>query len=184
MLFRSIDNTLPTVFRAHPFAGVRTVLLGANGEAWLPVHGFMPLSKALEVGAATEAYFEENRELMGQFDIKSSYLTCFAGTEFVIGPSIYWADKLGDFQLSLIEDEFAEKWKDIPADEEKRHVALKLREGLRDLYDQHGCCHLQIGKYYPYQEMMSNDALRKLLHGVKDVVDPERQINPGSLGLR
>lgn len=181
---REIDNTLPTVFRAHPFAGVRTVLLGANGEAWLPVHGFMPLSKALEVGAATEAYFEENRELMEQFDIKSSYLTCFAGTEFVIEPSIYWADKLGDFQLSLIEDEFAEKWKDIPADEEKRHVALKLREGLRDLYDQHGCCHLQIGKYYPYQEMMSNDALRKLLHGVKDVVDPERQINPGSLGLR
>ena len=179
-----IDNTLPTVFRAHPFGGVRTVLLGADGEAWLPVHGFMPLSKALAVGAATEAYFEQNRELMAQFDIKSSYLTCFAGTEFVIEPSIYWADELGDFQLSLIEDEFAEKWKSIPADEEKRHVALKLREGLRDLYDQHGCCHLQLGKYYPYQEMMNNDALKKLLHGVKDVVDPARQINPGSLGLR
>ncbi|MGE4617310.1 MAG: hypothetical protein AAEJ43_09870, partial [Gammaproteobacteria bacterium] len=108
----------------------------------------------------------------------------FAGTEFVIEPSIYWHDELGEFRLSLIEDEFAEKWKDIPADEEKRKIALKLREGLRDLYDRHGCCHLQLGKYYPYQERMNNDALRRLLNGVKDVLDPARQINPGSLGLR
>lgn len=181
---REIDNTLPTVFRAQPFGGVRTVLLGSEGEIWLPVHGFMPLSKAVEVGNATEAYFAEHRETMEKYNIHSSYLTCFAGTEFVIEPSIYWHDELGEFRLSLIEDEFAEKWKDIPADEEKRKIALKLREGLRDLYDRHGCCHLQLGKYYPYQEMMNNDALRKLLNGVKDVLDPARQINPGSLGLR
>ena len=46
---REIDNTLPTVFRAQPFAGVRTVLLGSDGEVWIPVHGFMPLSKAVEI---------------------------------------------------------------------------------------------------------------------------------------
>ena len=63
-------------------------------------------------------------------------------------------------------------------------MALKLREGLRDLYDRNGCCHLQIGKYYPYQDMMNNEPLKKLLNGVKDVLDPERQVNPGSLGLR
>ena len=59
-----------------------------------------------------------------------------------------------------------------------------MRDGLRDLYDRHGCCHLQIGRYYPYQEMMANEPLRRLLNGVKDVVDPERRMNPGSLGLR
>ena len=110
-------------------------------------------------------------------------MTCFSGTEFVIEPSIYWHDELGDFRLSLIEEEFAEKWKNIPADEEKRTVALKLREGLRDLYDQNGCCHLQLGKYYPYQEMM-DDPLKNLLNGVKDVLDPARVMNPGTLGLR
>lgn len=179
-----IDNSLPTVFRAHPFGGVRTVLLGSEGEIWLPVHGFMPLSKAVAMGTATERYFAEHRATMEKYNIHSSYLTCFSGTEFVIEPSIYWADELGEFRLSLIEDEFAEKWKSIPADEEKRGVALKLREGLRDLYDRNGCCHLQIGKYYPYQDMMNNEPLKKLLNGVKDVLDPERQVNPGSLGLR
>ncbi len=179
-----IDNTLPTVFRAHPFGGVRTVLLGSDGEIWLPVHGFMPLSKAVEVGEATEKFFADNRAAMDKHGIRSSYLTCFSGSEFVIEPSLYWKDELGDFRLSLIEPEFQAKWKDIPADLETRKVALGLRDALRDVYDSHGCCHLQIGKYYPYQELMGNEPLKRLLHGVKDVLDPKRQVNPGSLGLR
>ncbi len=178
-----IDNTLPTAFRAQPFGGVRTVLLGAQGELWLPIHGFMPLSKAVEIGRLTEGFFEKHRSTMEELNIHSSYLTCFSGTEFVIEPSIYWHDELGEFRLSLIEEDFANKWKTIPPDEEKRAVALRLREGLRDLYDANGCCHLQLGKYYPFQEMM-DEPLRKLLNGVKDVVDPERVINPGTLGLR
>ncbi len=181
---REIDNTLPTVFRAHPFGGVRTVLLGKDGEIWLPVHGFMPLSKAVEVGEATEAFFAEHRALMQKHGIESSYLTCFSGTEFVIEPSLYWRDELGDFRLSLIEEDFRARWKDIAAEPEKRRVALELRDGLRDLYDAHGCCHLQIGKYYPFQELIGNAPLRALLRGVKDLVDPANGMNPGSLGLR
>lgn len=179
-----IDNTLPTVFRAHPFGGVRTVLLGSAGEVWIPIHGFMPLSRAVTVGNATEVFFAQHRELMQKHGIKSSYLTCFSGTEFVIEPSLYWHDELGDFRLSLIEPEFQAKWKDIPADTATRAVALKLRDDLRDLYDQHGCLHLQLGKYYHYQQLIANVPLQKLLQGVKDVVDPDHRMNPGSLGLR
>ncbi|MCC7413769.1 MAG: FAD-binding oxidoreductase [Gammaproteobacteria bacterium] len=179
-----IDNTLPTVFRAHPFGSVRTVLLGSEGEIWLPVHGFMPLSQAVAVGEATEKFFAANRELMERHGIRSSYLTCFSGSEFVIEPSLYWKDELGPFRLSLIEPEFQRQWQDIPADLTTRKVALELRDQLRDVYDALGCCHLQIGKYYPYQELIGNEPLKRLLHGVKDVVDPKRQVNPGSLGLR
>jgi D-lactate dehydrogenase (cytochrome) len=179
-----IDNTLPTVFRAHPFAGVRTVLLGSEGEIWLPVHGFMPLSKAVAMGDATERFFAEHRATMDEHGIRSSYLTCFSGTEFVIEPSLYWKDELGPFRLSLIEPEFREKWKGIGAEPAKRKAALELRDRLRDLYDRNGCLHLQIGKYYPYQELIANDALKRVLAGVKDALDPRRQVNPGSLGLR
>ena len=121
---------------------------------------------------------------MAEHGIKSSYLTCFSGTEFVIEPSLYWRDELGDFRLSLIEEEFQDKWKIFEAQPDKRKVALELRDKLRDLYDQHGCCHLQIGKYYPYQEVIGNEPLKALLNGVKDLVDPDRKMNPGSLGLR
>ena len=179
-----MDNALPQVFRAEPFGGVRTLLLGPDGELWVPVHGFFPLSRAVDAGAATEEWLEKKRPILEKYDIKTSYLTCFAGAEFVIEPSFYWKDKLGAFRLSLIEDEFAEKWKDIPEDVEKREVVLKLREELRDLFDSLGAGHLQIGKFYNYSSLMNNDALWNLISGVKDLVDPERKVNPGSLGLR
>jgi hypothetical protein len=62
-------------------------------------------------------------------------------------------------------------------------VALRLREGLRDLYFQLGACHLQLGKYYPYQQSIGNPATRELLGQVKRVVDGKGLMNPGSLGL-
>lgn len=177
-------NTIPTVFRAQPFGGVRTVLLGSDGELWIPVHGFFPLSKAIPAAQATEKWLAEKKPLMDQWQIKTSYLTCFAGSEFVIEPSFYWHDELGEFRLSLIEPEFAEKWKGIPANEARRKVVLQLRDELRDLFDREGGLHLQIGKYYPYTEIMNNVVLPKVINGVKDLLDPLRQVNPGSLGLR
>jgi D-lactate dehydrogenase (cytochrome) len=179
-----MDNTIPTVFRAQPFGGVRTILLGSEGEIWLPVHGFFPLSRAVAAGEATEKWLAEKRPVLDKYNIRTSYLTCFAGAEFVIEPSFYWHDQLGEFRLSLIEPEFAEKWKSIPADVEKRKVVLQLREELRDLFDRLGACHLQIGKFYAYSELMNNPPLWHLLNGIKNTVDPGRKINPGALGLR
>jgi D-lactate dehydrogenase (cytochrome) len=177
-------NAIPTVFRNAPFGGVRTILLGSDGEIWIPVHGYFPLSRAIAAAQATEKFLAERRPLMDQHGIKTSYLTCFSGPEFVIEPSFYWHDELGAFRLSLIEPEFADKWKSIPADEEKRKVALKLRDELRDLFDSLGGLHLQIGKYYPYREIMNNETLPRVIEGIKDVLDPQHRVNPGALGLR
>ena len=177
-------NSIPTVFRGAPFGGVRTILLGSEGEIWIPVHGYFPLSRAIAAAEATERFLAERKPLMDQWEIKTSYLTCFSGPEFVIEPSFYWKDQLGDFRLSLIEPEFAAKWRDIPPNEARREVALKLRDELRDLFDGLGGLHLQLGKYYPFREIMNNDALPKLIEGVKHVLDPSGLVNPGALGLR
>ena len=42
---------------------------------------------------------------------------------------------------------------------------------------------LVIGKYYPYREIMNNEALGNVVAGMKSVVDPDRLMNPGALGL-
>lgn len=178
-----MTNSIPTVFRNAPFGGVRTILLGSDGEIWIPVHGYFPLSTAVAAAEATERFLAERREIMDKWDIKTSYLTTFSGPEFVIEPSFYWKDELGAFRLSLIEPEFADKWKGIPANIERRKVALQLRDELRELFDSLGALHLQLGKYYPYAELMNNAALPRLLNGIKEIVDPERQVNPGALGL-
>lgn len=178
-----VGNAIPLAFRAQPFGGVRTILLGSKGEVWIPVHGFFPLSRAVDAALATEKYFAEHAELMRRHNIKYSYLTCFSGAEFVIEPSLYWFDELGQFRLDLIEPEYRQEWGAIPADPQTREVALRLREGLRDLYFQLGACHLQLGKYYPYQQSIGNPATRELLGQVKRVVDGKGLMNPGSLGL-
>ncbi|MBD2842625.1 FAD-binding oxidoreductase [Erythrobacter rubeus] len=176
-------NSIPVVFRGAPFGGVRTILLGSDGEIWIPVHGYFPLSRAQEAARKTEEFFAERAELMKEWGIKTSYLTAFSGPEFVIEPSLYWHDELGEFRLSLIEDEFAEKWKSIPAAEDRRAVAIQIRDELRDLFDSLGGLHLQIGKYYPYEEMINNEPLFNLAKGVKNTLDPNGKMNPGSLGL-
>ncbi|OYU33697.1 MAG: hypothetical protein CFE35_19290 [Novosphingobium sp. PASSN1] len=176
-------NSIPTVFRNAPFGGVRTILLGSQGEIWIPVHGYFPLSRAIPAAQATERFLAERKPLMEKWGIKTSYLTCFSGPEFVIEPSFYWHDQLGEFRLSLIEPEFADKWRDIPADEARRAVALGLRDELRNLFDELGGLHLQIGKYYPYREIMNNEALGNVVAGMKSLVDPDRLMNPGALGL-
>lgn len=181
---QEIDNSIPTVFRAQPFGGVRTILLGSEGEIWIPVHGFFPLSKAVAAGEATEKWLATKKPILEKYNIRTSYLTCFAGAEFVIEPSFYWFDQLGDFRLSLIEEEFAEKWKSIPADLDTRQVVMQLREELRDLFDSLGACHLQIGKYYKYEEVMAKKPLWGIIEKLKTAVDSKRLVNPGSLGLR
>jgi FAD binding domain len=177
-------NSIPIVFRNAPFGGVRTVLLGSGGEIWIPVHGYFALSNAIPAARATEKFLADRKPLMDQWGIKTSYLTCFSGPEFVIEPSFYWADELGSFRLSLIEPEWQEKWKSLPAAPERRKVALGLRDELRDLFDSLGGLHLQLGKYYPYKEIMNNETLPRVIEGIKNVVDPQRLVNPGSLGLR
>lgn len=176
--------SIPAVFRANPFGGVRTILLGSDGEIWLPVHGFFPLSRAIPAAQATEEFLRKNQARMDQWGIKTSYLTCFSGPEFVIEPSFYWRDELGAFRLSLIEPEFADRWKNFAPDEPRRAVALALRDELRDLFDTLGAVHLQVGKYYPYLTIMNNPVTPRVLQGVKDVLDPNRLMNPGSLELR
>lgn len=178
-----IGNSIPLAFRSQPFGSVRTILLGSQGEVWLPVHGFFPLSRAVDAATTTERYFASHRELMERYNIKYSYLTCFSGAEFVIEPSVYWFDELGEFRLDLIEPEYHKEWGAIKADPETRKVALDLREGLRELFFELGACHLQLGKYYPYQESIGNEATRSILQGVKRVVDAKGLMNPGSLGM-
>ncbi len=49
-------SSIPTVFRNAPFGGVRTILLGSEGEIWIPVHGYFPLSTAVRAAEATEKF--------------------------------------------------------------------------------------------------------------------------------
>jgi FAD/FMN-containing dehydrogenase len=177
-------NSIPTVFRNAPFGEARSAMINIEGDVWTAVHGFFPLSSAQAVTRATEDFLTAQQALMDAHGIKSRFLTCFAGTDFLIEAIFDWHDALGPMRLSLIEPEYANIWGKIPPAEKTRAIVLDFRRQVRDLYAQMGGTALQIGRYYPYLDLIDGAALPRLLNAVKAAVDPESQINPGVLGLR
>lgn len=177
-----IDPTVAMAVRADPFGAVRSVLMGPNGEVWMPLHGIFPRSKAKQAADACRAFLDRNAATIEQHGIKISLLTLASGTDFVFEPSFYWLDDLGQFRLERIEPEWAEKWKTIPANPETREVGLRLRKELAAIFDELGCIHLQIGKYYDFAGNIE-PTTRAALQAVKGGLDPNGIINPGSLGI-
>lgn len=179
---REIDGSVPPAIRSDPFGAVRPVLLGPEGQNWLPIHTFLPLSKTQSVLEATRNLFESNAETMRIHSIEVSYLTATSGTDFVFEPSFYWPDELGQFRLERIESEFAERWQSIKANPTARQIVLDLRRQLGQIFTDMGGVNIQIGKYYPYQSNMSQkrwDVIKQL----KQLLDPKGLMNPGCLGL-
>lgn len=177
-----IDNTTVHVFKSNPFGAVQSVLLGPEGQLWLPIHAFLPFSRSQEAAKAIEDWFDELAPRLEEHNIKTSLLTAASGKDFLFEPSFYWFDELGDFRLEKIAPEAAAEWKSIPADPETRSVVLDLRRQLAKRFDDLGCCHIQVGKYYEYGPLMEEETWR-LTQGIKQLVDPDGLVNPGSLGL-
>jgi FAD/FMN-containing dehydrogenase len=177
-----IDPATVSVFKNDPFGAVQSVLLGPEGELWLPIHAFLPWSKAQAAREAVERLFERHASTMEANAIKTSVLSVGSGKDFVFEPSFYWRDELGEFRLQKILPEAAEEWRHIPPNEQTRSIVLGLRRELAKTFDEVGCCHIQVGKYYEYESMLTPETWN-LVKAVKTAVDPDGLVNPGSLGL-
>lgn len=177
-----IDNTTPIAFRSDPFGAVQSILLGPEGQLWLPIHAFLPYSRAQESRRRVEKLFADNAELMEKHRISTSMLTAASSKDFLFEPSFYWFDELGEFRLEKISAEAAAEWSSIPPDPEARSVVLDLRRQLTKVFDDLGCCHIQVGKYYDYGLLLEPETW-KTVRAIKNIVDPDGLVNPGSLGL-
>ena len=177
-----IDPSVPNAVRADPFGAVPQVLMGPEGQIWTPLHGIFPASKAKAASDATLRFFDEHAADIEAHRIKTSFLTVAVGNDYLIEPSFYWHDRVDRFRLEKLDPEHAEKLRDIPEDPEARAVALSLRRGLASVFDELGCMHLQIGKWYDYERWLE-PSLRETLNELKTSLDPKHGINPGSLGL-
>jgi len=177
-----IDPIVPAVFRDDPFGAVQSVLLGPEGQIWLPIHAVLPYSRAQESARAVKAFEEENRAALDAHGIKISYLTLSSQNDFLFEPAFYWFDELGEFRLERISEEAAGTWSSIPADQDARSVVLDLRRRLARVFDELGAVHIQIGKYYEYQSMLEPELLG-LVRAIKTELDPDGLVNPGSLGF-
>ncbi len=179
---KELPDSIPRLVRSNPFGPVNN-MLGPEGERWVPVHGLVPHSKAVETVAACEALFERNRAVLERHDIHTGYLLATVSTHgFVIEPVFFWPDAIEEIHRRSVEAKHLEHLKGFDANPEARAEVTRLKGELADLFRDHGAVHLQVGKAYHYADGLKPEAFA-LVKALKQVLDPEGRMNPGCLGL-
>lgn len=180
---REVENSVPKVMRANPFAEV-TSMLGPGGERWVPVHGIAPLSEGAALHASCEAVFARHVESMRTHGIERGYLMgTVAQTGLLLEPVLYWPDERMAFHERVLPADYLAKLAKFPANPAVRAAVAALRDELAANFVRFGAVSFQIGKFYPYQQGLDASSAR-FLAAFKAMVDPDGRMNPGTLGLR
>lgn len=177
-----VENTVPKVMRAQPFAELNS-MLGPGGERWVPVHGTVPFSRAAAVYEACEAVFARHATSLREHDIDRGYLCATVGTSgTLLEPVFYWPDARLPFHERILDPAYLAKLERFPPNPRAAEIVAQLRGELADLFLSQGAVSFQLGKFYRYQAGLEPSA-SAFLRRVKDWVDPEGRMNPGALGL-
>lgn len=177
-----VENTIPKILRANPFPAPNS-MAGPEGERWVPVHGVVRHSKALETIAALTALFDAHKAEMERLAVGCGYMFLLVGTSgFLIEPCFYWPDEQTEIHKRFIEPGHFADLPRHPRNIEARSLVEKLRHDVIGIFGAMGGIHFQIGRTYPLIERVDPRAWR-ILQAVKAEVDPRNLMNPGALGL-
>ena len=174
-------GSVPKVLRAQPFQPLRSVL-GYNGDRWVPVHGILPLSRALAAVQAVEALITSHADAMQQHRIIYSPLTANLDRAFLFEPCFYWPDEIKPLHVDVLGAKLTEAWRQRPPAPQARALVQQLWREVAECLDGFGAVHFQIGRAYPYLPRLAAPA-RALVLALKTQLDPRGLMNPGSLGL-
>lgn len=179
---RETANTIPTVIRAMPFVPP-SVMLGPRGERWAPQHGLMPLSATGEFHARISQLYQSNAEQMARTKVaKGAMFMTIATHAFLYEPVFYWEDELTPFHRRYLSPEFLKTLPVYPPNPDARELVRELRVEIQRIFTAVGAIHLQVGKCYPYMDGRQTEAARAVRE-IKNLLDPNRMMNPGALGL-
>ncbi len=177
-----IENSIPKIIRSNPFMPLNN-MVGPQGERWLPVHGLVPHSKAIEMADKIEELFKKHRKAMQEQGIETGYLFTLVGSSTcVLEPVFFWPDELLDIHRHTVEGVVQKGFTDFGKRTEANNLVMSIRSEITLLFMEMGAVHLQIGKSYRYAEGIESTTLA-LIKALKNVLDPTNRINPGALGL-
>ena len=100
----------------------------------------------------------------------------------LIEVNFYYKDQRTPMIESYLDSSFLQSKHEYPADPSARQAVDELRSGLAEEFRRMGGTHMQIGRAYPYLESRLPETA-ELLWALKAHLDPNQQMNPGSIGL-
>jgi FAD/FMN-containing dehydrogenase len=177
-----VENTIPKVMRAQPFAPLNSIL-GPSGERWVPMHGILALSQVVPAFNAITAVFEDMADAFAAHGIETAFLFSTLSTNaFVLEPTFYWPDDRTVIHEATMEPQHLAGLSRYPRNPDAAAVVVEGRRRILAVFQRLGAGHLQIGRTYPYRESLDAEALSLLQH-IKATLDPDGRLNPGGLGF-
>ncbi|MCB2107544.1 MAG: FAD-binding oxidoreductase [Rhodobacteraceae bacterium] len=178
-----IPNSIPKAVRATPFASVIAVL-GAKGDRWAALNSKVPHSEAMKIISAGDRIFARYKERMDKHGIWTSRLfIAIDSYAFSYEPVLHWNDEWLPVHRRTLPPEELKKYKEPPADPAARALVEEIRGEFTKMFAEHGASSNQIGKTYPYLDSLKPET-RKLVDGLKSMLDPKGALNPGVLGFK
>lgn len=179
---RGIENSIPKIMRANPFGPLNSIL-GPQGERWVPIHGIVAIGDGSDCLAEIDALFKRHEAELEQLEITVGYLlTTLSTNGFLIEPVFIWPEELWPIHEQTVEPSVLKRAKRFETNPDATDMVTQLRQDILDIFTKYGAAHFQIGRTYPFRETRE-DAAGQLLDQIKTLLDPDRVINKGSLGL-
>ncbi len=143
----------------------------------------MPLASAAAATEKVQAVFEKHADALEQFVIRCGFLYNSVGGHCIaVEPLFFWPDAVDEIQQASVEPDFYARVPKLAYNPEARAKVAEIRQEVADTFSELGASHLQLGRSYRYAEALEPGAAI-MIRAIKQVVDPDRRINPGVLGL-
>jgi FAD/FMN-containing dehydrogenase len=177
-----VAATIPRVTRAAPFGSLDGVL-GISGQRWVALNAKVNHSEGPALLAGFEAVQARHAPAMAQHGVSITRLVSAMGPlAFSFETVFHWRDAWVPLHRASLSAARRAALVEPPENLPARALVAQLREDTLELFRAHGATSNQIGRTYPFLELLE-PATANLLRTLKAQLDPCGLMNPGALGL-
>ena len=179
---REMPASAPMAMRGTPFIDFNTPER-RRPQRSLPTHGLVPHSHLPALSREVRALLDGRRAAMEAHGIDVGVIYFGVGAQAAcLEPVFYWDDQQYFHHDRIAEHSDLGAIDGHGATPAATDLVMAIRKELVALFTAHGSAHVQIGKSYPWLATRSAAAV-DAAKAVKAALDPQRLVNPGSLGL-
>lgn len=177
-----LPDSIPRAVRGSLFPVLNDVL-DPDGARWAALNAKVPHSVAPAFIAAAEGVLAGYEKQMATHGIRISRLMIAMSTHaFSYEPVLHWRDEWLPVHRNTPEPGHLAKLSEPAANPAARALVHEIRGRMVELFADWGAASNQIGKTYPYAQLLKPESAA-LLGRFKASVDPKGSLNPGTLGL-
>lgn len=132
---------------------------------------------------AIQAVFQRFAPELQPNRVEWGFVTCaISTTALIVEPLIFWCDEANPYHHGMMEPDYLAGLPRHAPNEVGTAQVKRISAALNAEFLRPGCTHLQIRRSYPYRAGRTPETFA-LLETIKTAMDPQRRVNPGSLGL-